>query len=71
MLATGYTRMVYGDHGPYVEFDEKNLNLSEFPHVKKKSTSAYYDERFTEDRKIMLYEQKKVRQKGSEPTKKW
>ena len=59
VLATGYTRIVYGDHGPYFEFDEKHIGFSEFPNIKIKSQSAYYDERFTEDKLIMLYVQKR------------
>jgi len=59
VLATGYTRVVYGDHGPYVEFEEHHLDMSEWPKVKEKSRNAFYDERFTKDGKIMLYVQKK------------
>lgn len=27
LLAVGYTRVVYGDHGPYIEFEKKNFVL--------------------------------------------
>lgn len=27
LLAVGYTRIVYGDHGPYIEFEKKNFVL--------------------------------------------
>ena len=29
ILATGYKRIVYGDHGPYVEFEGKHVNFSQ------------------------------------------
>ena len=55
VLATGYTRIVYGDHGPYVEFEEHHLDMSKWPKIKEKSKWAFYDERRTEDGKILLY----------------
>ena len=70
VLATGYVRVVYGDHGPYVEFDKQHIDFSKWPNVKKKSDFAYYDERFTEDKKIMLYVQKKSVEKVPNPLRK-
>jgi hypothetical protein len=59
ILATGYTRVVYGDHGPYVEFEERHLEMQNWPRIKEKGKNAFYDERFTEDGKVMLYVQRK------------
>ena len=30
-IATGYRRIVYGDHGPYVEFDKSQIVFESFP----------------------------------------
>lgn len=30
LFATGYNRVVYGDHGPYLEFDQKHIKLKLF-----------------------------------------
>lgn len=38
-VATGYTRIVIGDRGPYVEFEDRHLNTSEFCHC---SEAHYY-----------------------------
>ena len=58
-VATGYKRIVYGDHGPYFEFDESQIIFKNFKWFKKKSSLAFYDERYTENRHVKLYEQKK------------
>ena len=58
-VATGYKRIVYGDHGPYLEFDESQIVFKNFKRFKKKSSLAFYDERYTENRHVELYEQKK------------
>ena len=44
MIAKGYNRVVYGDHGPYVV---------------QKTARAFYDERYTTNPYVKLYEQKK------------
>ncbi|CAD7931490.1 unnamed protein product [Amoebophrya sp. A25] len=41
---TGYRRIVFGDHGPYLEFTEEQVCLASFPHVSKKPAHAFYDE---------------------------
>lgn len=59
ILATGYTRVVYGDHGPYIELDKLQIEWNSFPIYKKKSQYAWYDEYYTKDKTVMLYDQKK------------
>lgn len=56
LFAKGYVRIVYGDHGPYVEFEKYHIDFSIFK-LHKKSNRAWYDEWYLED--IMLYDQKK------------
>ena len=58
-VATGYNRIVYGDHGPYVEFNEDQIIFRNLPKTRKKSIHSFYDERFTKDGEVMLYVQKK------------
>ena len=65
--------MLYGDHGPYVEFTKNQIRWENFPVVKPdKPPHAYYDERFTEDQHVMAYEQRKtVRDKPNPPPGPW
>merc|ERR1719191_312332 len=42
-LAVGYNRIVYGDHGPYIEFTASQINWDSFPHVFRKSARSYFD----------------------------
>ena len=59
LCSRGYRRIVYGDHGPYIEFERDKISWDSFPVLSKKSKFLYYDERFTKDRKYMLYVQKR------------
>lgn len=59
VLATGYDRVVYGDHGPYIEFSPNQVNMEAFPQVKKKGSKAWYDEGRTADGSVKLYMQKR------------
>ena len=56
LLATGYTRIVYGDHGPYLEFMKEQINWNAFPHFKGKGHIGYYDE-YHSDSGTKLYDQ--------------
>tara|TARA_R110002096_G_scaffold102957_1_gene227179 strand:- start:148 stop:8907 length:8760 start_codon:yes stop_codon:yes gene_type:complete len=56
VLATGYDRVVYGDHGPYIEFSRDNMRMEAFPGRNKRS---FYDEGYTSDKKVKLYIQKR------------
>ena len=59
-IASGYERMVYGDHGPYFEFRPDQIMWGNFPKEVKKSKHAYYDEAYSANRSIKLYLQKKT-----------
>jgi len=60
LIAIGYIRIVYGDHGPYIELDEKNLIEDNWKPIIRKSKYAYYDERYPIDgSECMLYIQKR------------
>lgn len=45
LIATGYIRIVYGDHGPYIEFEERHIQCQLTPKFKNStpSSSAYYE----------------------------
>ena len=40
LIAIGYVRMVYGDHGPYIEFEESNLIEEAWGPIKHKGPKA-------------------------------
>jgi hypothetical protein len=51
-IAKGYERVVYGDHGPYIELSESQVEWSAWPHFWDKSgysslETYYYDEYYT------------------------
>ena len=73
VIAVGYRRVLYGDHGPYIEFTKSQIHWESFPVIKPdKPLHAYYDERFTEDLHVMAYEQRKtVRDKPNPPPRPW
>lgn len=73
VIAVGYRRVLYGDHGPYIEFTKSQIHWQSFPVIKPdKPSHAYYDERFTEDQHVMAYEQRKtVRDKPNPPPGPW
>ena len=58
-VAKGYRRIVYGDHGPYLEFDYDQIHWPSFER-KIKSEKAYYDEAHSEDGKVKHYSQTKM-----------
>eukprot|EP00746_Dinoflagellata_sp_MGD_P086656 gnl/MRDRNA2_/MRDRNA2_34321_c0_seq1.p1 gnl/MRDRNA2_/MRDRNA2_34321_c0~~gnl/MRDRNA2_/MRDRNA2_34321_c0_seq1.p1 ORF type:complete len:363 (+),score=46.69 gnl/MRDRNA2_/MRDRNA2_34321_c0_seq1:210-1298(+) len=67
-LARGYERIVYGDHGPYVEFTKAQVKWDAFPTTIRKHGYAYYDEHWTATRFVQAYEQKRhVRHKPNPP----
>jgi hypothetical protein len=44
LIAVGYDRIVYGDHGPYVEFELSNLMANLIPKFNNKCpVDAYYE----------------------------
>jgi len=73
VIAVGYRRVLYGDHGPYLEFTKHQIHWEAFPVVlPNKPSHAYYDERFTQDSHVKAYEQRKtVRDKPNPPPGEW
>lgn len=59
LLLQGYSRVVYGDHGPYIEFTKKNIIEKSWNPLKLRGEKAYYDERYSIDGKNYMYWQKK------------
>mmetsp|Transcript_21928 Transcript_21928/g.32800 ORF Transcript_21928/g.32800 Transcript_21928/m.32800 type:complete len:258 (-) Transcript_21928:302-1075(-) len=59
-IAQGYERIVYGDHGPYVEFRIEQIEWQSLPVVILKPNHAYYDEYYTEGGFVKLYKQKRT-----------
>jgi len=60
-IATGYLRIVYGDHGPYIEFAAANLkpHRENWKSGRKKGDQAWYDEVIPRDGSdCLLYVQK-------------
>jgi hypothetical protein len=60
VLATGYERVVYGDHSPYIEFTPDQINWANFVHHKIKGPASYYHEHYNQDKTVMLYHQFKT-----------
>lgn len=59
-VALGYDRIVYGDHGPYVELAAHHICWSSFPNFVERPSSCFFDECWTADGMTMLYAQKRV-----------
>ena len=60
ILAIGYTRIVYGDHGPYLEFLESHICSAYWKLTKQKGSYSWYDEARPRDgSNILLYIQKR------------
>eukprot|EP00397_Hematodinium_sp_SG-2012_P055561 GEMP01067913.1.p1 GENE.GEMP01067913.1~~GEMP01067913.1.p1 ORF type:complete len:214 (+),score=25.78 GEMP01067913.1:84-725(+) len=72
-FAKGYMRVVYGDHGPYIEFVDDQIIWSAFPHWRiKQHPQAYYDEIFSKNKHLMLYAQRRaVSDKPNPPYGPW
>mmetsp|Transcript_38906 Transcript_38906/g.61520 ORF Transcript_38906/g.61520 Transcript_38906/m.61520 type:complete len:635 (+) Transcript_38906:60-1964(+) len=72
VIGTGYRRVLYGDHGPYIEFLSSQVNWEVFTYTRRKSVWAYYDEHYTSDGSVQAYEQKKtVADKPNPPPGLW
>mmetsp|Transcript_45606 Transcript_45606/g.132145 ORF Transcript_45606/g.132145 Transcript_45606/m.132145 type:complete len:396 (+) Transcript_45606:123-1310(+) len=50
ILAVGYERVLYGDDGPYIEFNHNQVRWEGWPHFhsKKGYKNSYYDEYYTD-----------------------
>lgn len=72
VIGKGYRRVLYGDHGPYIEFFPMQINWDAFPHCRRKAHYAYYDEHYTIDYVVQVYEQKRdVSDKPNPPGGQW
>jgi ribosomal protein S18 acetylase RimI-like enzyme len=60
ILSIGYERVVYGDHGPYIEFTTEQINWEVFVHHQIKGPASYYHEHYNIDKRVMLYNQFKT-----------
>eukprot|EP00667_Euglena_gracilis_P007801 EG_transcript_7875 len=57
-LAVGYDRVLYGDHGPYVEFAKPQLRFEAWTlNAAKRHPDRFYDEWFADDGRLTLYDQ--------------
>ena len=57
LIASGYARIVYGDHGPYIEFAANQVSLTDWD-IRRKGETSWYDEARLDG--VMLYLQKKT-----------
>eukprot|EP00933_Yihiella_yeosuensis_P014287 TRINITY_DN12863_c0_g2_i1.p1 TRINITY_DN12863_c0_g2~~TRINITY_DN12863_c0_g2_i1.p1 ORF type:complete len:252 (+),score=41.85 TRINITY_DN12863_c0_g2_i1:68-757(+) len=67
LIAQGYRRIVYGDHGAYVEFEPTQIIWKNLPKVILKPSHAYYDEYHSEGGFVKLYMQKRTVENKSNP----
>ena len=65
LLATGYTRVVIGKRGPYIEFNDAQIQKKEF-HIPEgesyrlgNQVEYYVEYRSNDDSNVMLYHQKR------------
>jgi len=71
IVADGYQRLLFGDHGPYVEFTIEQIRWTAFITSTLKCEHAYYDEHYTHV-KLKAYQQKRhVREKPNPPKGPW
>mmetsp|Transcript_35996 Transcript_35996/g.78762 ORF Transcript_35996/g.78762 Transcript_35996/m.78762 type:complete len:210 (-) Transcript_35996:127-756(-) len=59
LIARGYRRIVFGDHGPYVELDPSQVVWESLPIEILKPAHAYYDEYYSDGGFVKLYRQKR------------
>lgn len=72
VVGRGYQRVLYGDHGPYVEFAKHHVRWAAFPKVKIKGPYSYYHEHYTRTNSVKVYEQRKtVGDKPNPPPGMW
>eukprot|EP00929_Paragymnodinium_shiwhaense_P027711 TRINITY_DN16202_c0_g1_i3.p1 TRINITY_DN16202_c0_g1~~TRINITY_DN16202_c0_g1_i3.p1 ORF type:complete len:1279 (-),score=334.61 TRINITY_DN16202_c0_g1_i3:63-3899(-) len=72
IVAIGYNRLLFGDHGPYVELLPSQVIWASFPRVIRKNRTAYYDEHYTATDNVKAYEQRRtVKNKPNPPGGEW
>jgi hypothetical protein len=71
LFAVGYNRVVYGDHGPYVEFDRAQIKAELRARYKKSVQPEHYYEWLTPytDKAMKVYDQKRTVQHMKNPPK--
>jgi len=69
LVAHGYTRVVYGDHGSYIEFESSQIEWESLPIAILKPPHAYYDEYHSEGGFVQLYVQKRSVENKRNPPK--
>ncbi|CAK9018161.1 unnamed protein product [Durusdinium trenchii] len=57
LVACGYEAIVYGDHGPYIEFNEDQIHWPTFCQHKLKGPDRTHFEHYNKDVSIKLYDQ--------------
>jgi hypothetical protein len=59
VLCTGYERILFGDHGPYVEFNVYQVNIDNW--FAKRTGIGYYDKFYPRDESnILMYGQRRT-----------
>lgn len=60
IIAMGYEAIVYGDHGPYIEFKESQICWPMFTHHVLKGPGRVHFEHINSDGSVKLYDQFKA-----------
>ena len=74
IIAKEYKRIVFGDHGPYIEFEKEMIEWENVRMDKKRKymKNRYYDAWYTRDEQVMIYDQKRnVENKPNPPRGRW
>lgn len=68
LLCTGYERIVFGDHGPYIEFSIYQLNMDNW--FSERKGIGYYDKFYPRDEtRILMYAQRRTVENLPNPPK--
>lgn len=59
LLCTGYERIVFGDHGPYIEFSVYQINIDNL--FGERLGTGYYDKFYSrDDTRVLMYGQRQT-----------
>ena len=68
LLCTGYERIVFGDHGPYIEFSVYQINIDNW--FSERIGIGYYDKFYPRDgNRILMYGQRQTVENLPNPPK--
>lgn len=67
VVSAGCRRIVYGDHGPFIELERDKTQWVNFHIHNERPFHSYYNESFTRDKKFMPYEQLRSAQNVPNP----